>query len=263
MPQYKKYIRAYVRVRVRTFVGSHRTHAPPTTEARSHDSELHGVARVTTNQIMTEAWTAEALAARQTNKAETLRELHTPNPRNQRRLRFMPLAPFCPNFRDMGGLLTADGKHRLRYGVLYRHGRLSETDAEQRGYIDALGIRTFVDFRSDDELKEAEAYASAGARLVPIKMQDPAGAPKRWGRRASVAHPLAWAQVGKPPAVLRLSKGDRPRTKGPLQVAFEENDFAAVPELARSGMPQVKRDVKVIITPDTTLYILCRESLIK
>jgi len=53
----------------------------------------------------------------------------------------MPL-PHCPNFRDMGGLATADGAHQLRYGVLFRHGRLSETDAEERRYVDALTIRT-------------------------------------------------------------------------------------------------------------------------
>ena len=77
-----------------------------------------------------------------------------------------------------------------------------------------------------------------GARLVSIKMQDPAGVPKRWGRRAGVPHPLAWAQVGKPPASLR-SKGGKPRKPSPLQLAFAQNDFTAVPELARNGMPQV------------------------
>ena len=95
-----------------------------------------------------------------------------------------------------------------------------------------------MDFRSDSEIAEAEPYASPGARLVSIKMQDPAGVPKRWGRRAGVPHPLAWAQVGKPPASLR-SKGGKPRKPSPLQLAFEQNDFTAVPELARNGMPQV------------------------
>ena len=185
---------------------------------------------------MTEAWSAEALAARETDIEAKLAALRVPNPRNELRLRHLPL-PRCPNFRDCGGYRTSDSRHQLRFGVLYRHGRLSQTDAEERRYIDALGIKTFVDFRSDDEIAEAEAYASAGARLVAIKMQDPAGVPKRWGRRAGVTHPLAWAQVGRPPAALR--KIVTPRAKTPLQAAFETNDFSGVPDLARNGMPQI------------------------
>ena len=91
---------------------------------------------------MTEAWSAEALARRgAADRERVLAELRVANPGNARRLRHMPL-PHCPNFRDMGGIATADGAHQLRHGVLFRHGRLSETDAEERRYVDALAIRT-------------------------------------------------------------------------------------------------------------------------
>ena len=53
---------------------------------------------------------------------------------NERRMRVLGF-PHCPNFRDLGGYKTADGKAQLRYGQLYRHGRLSELSAHERAHL--------------------------------------------------------------------------------------------------------------------------------
>src|SRR5688500_754674 len=57
------------------------------------------------------------------------------------------------NFRDLGGY-TTDGGHRTRWGVLYRAdglGRLSTSDFDT---IRRLGLRTVIDLRSADEVRE-------------------------------------------------------------------------------------------------------------
>jgi protein-tyrosine phosphatase len=55
------------------------------------------------------------------------------------------------NFRDFGGYITADGR-RVREGKLFRSGVMTSlTEADQQ-FLNELGIRTIVDFRSSEEL---------------------------------------------------------------------------------------------------------------
>lgn len=60
----------------------------------------------------------------------------------------------APNFRDLGGYATSDGRH-VRWGQFYRSDDLSAlTDADLEK-VSALGLRLVCDFRSEAE-KQAE-----------------------------------------------------------------------------------------------------------
>jgi protein-tyrosine phosphatase len=63
--------------------------------------------------------------------------------------RLLPLAGGS-NFRDMGGLFTADGRE-VRRGVLYRSGAMSSLTAADQAYLGDFGFRRVVDLRSTDE----------------------------------------------------------------------------------------------------------------
>lgn len=59
-----------------------------------------------------------------------------------------------PNTRDLGGLLTADGR-RVRRGLLLRSGTLYfATSADCRRLIEGYRLRTVVDLRGEEELAE-------------------------------------------------------------------------------------------------------------
>ena len=64
-------------------------------------------------------------------------------------VRRLPLAG-APNFRDLGGYRTADGRH-LRWGTVYRSGQLSALTEADYKYLAPLGIRLVCDFRVDTE----------------------------------------------------------------------------------------------------------------
>lgn len=78
------------------------------------------------------------------------------------------------NFRDVGGLATADGR-RVRRRVLFRSDALSRlTDADLR-VVSRLGLRTIVDLRSAQErASEPDRVVAAHApRSVHLPMRDP------------------------------------------------------------------------------------------
>lgn len=57
------------------------------------------------------------------------------------------------NFRDMGGYVTKSNKV-VKWGELYRSGHLHNASDEGLKYIDALNIKTIIDFRSSAELQK-------------------------------------------------------------------------------------------------------------
>ena len=57
-----------------------------------------------------------------------------------------------PNFRDLGGYKTIDGK-TVKWGQVYRSGRLPKLTNEDVMRIDSLGIKTVVNFLTQTEIK--------------------------------------------------------------------------------------------------------------
>jgi len=58
-----------------------------------------------------------------------------------------------PNFRDLGGLPTTDGR-TVSWGKIYRSSRLSEFKTKDLQYFKSLNIKAVADFRYDSEIKK-------------------------------------------------------------------------------------------------------------
>jgi protein-tyrosine phosphatase len=56
----------------------------------------------------------------------------------------------APNFRDLGGLVTTDGR-RVKSGLLFRSQSLDRLTAADRARLSTLGVKTIVDLRSNEE----------------------------------------------------------------------------------------------------------------
>ncbi|MEU5284903.1 tyrosine-protein phosphatase [Streptomyces sp. CA-278952] len=84
------------------------------------------------------------------------------------------------NFRDVGGLPTADGR-RTAFGRLYRSGHLAHATAEDAVFLGGLGLHTIFDFRhSADHRLDGYDIELAGVRNVSIPLSDPADGAEFW-----------------------------------------------------------------------------------
>ncbi|MBC7632207.1 tyrosine-protein phosphatase [Aeromicrobium sp.] len=85
-------------------------------------------------------------------------------------LRDVPLG-LLENARDLGGYATADGR-RVRWGRLFRAASLHEADEDTAADWHALGLRTVVDLRRDDERSRRGTVSidlhPAGDRHLPV-----------------------------------------------------------------------------------------------
>ena len=68
------------------------------------------------------------------------------------------------NFRGIGGLSTLDGRTTAG-GLLWRSGHLAGTSEVDRDRLEALGIRTVVDLRTEGDI------AADGTDAVPAGME--------------------------------------------------------------------------------------------
>ncbi|GLW70291.1 protein-tyrosine-phosphatase [Kitasatospora phosalacinea] len=71
----------------------------------------------------------------------------------------------APNFRDLGGYRTADGRW-VELGRVYRSDDLSELTDQDLAKLHRLGIRTVLDLRTPAEQQAAPDRLPAGARSV-------------------------------------------------------------------------------------------------
>jgi len=81
-----------------------------------------------------------------------------------------------PNFRDIGGLPTADGR-RVKWGLIYRSGKLSKLNNSDLDYFANLGIEKVYDFRNNIEVEEdPDRYPEEVAiDYIRLPIGDPAG----------------------------------------------------------------------------------------
>ncbi|CAL9357388.1 hypothetical protein SUDANB6_00595 [Streptomyces sp. enrichment culture] len=84
------------------------------------------------------------------------------------------------NFRDVGGLPTADGR-RVRYGVLFRSGHLAHATEDDAAFLSSLGLHTIFDFRNAaDQRLEGPDVTLPGVRNVNLPLSDPADGAEFW-----------------------------------------------------------------------------------
>ena len=81
----------------------------------------------------------------------------------------------CFNFRDVGGYKAADGSS-VRWGRLFRAGRQERMTSADLERVKALGIRTQIDLRRDDEIAAngPGPLADIGARYLWLPVLPPA-----------------------------------------------------------------------------------------
>ncbi len=73
-----------------------------------------------------------------------------------------------PNFRDLGGYESRDGR-RVKWGTVYRSGELSQLSASDIDKLGELGIKTIVDLRSPQEVSaRGESRTPPGARVEAL-----------------------------------------------------------------------------------------------
>ena len=89
-----------------------------------------------------------------------------------------------PNFRDLGGLPTVDGRV-TRHGVLFRSSALEELSSRDvRLLIDEIGLRTVIDLRSADDRETAQSLLDTPVRYLNLPIS-------RGGPTTSLERPMA------------------------------------------------------------------------
>jgi protein-tyrosine phosphatase len=82
----------------------------------------------------------------------------------------------APNFRDLGGYATTDGRH-VRYGQLFRSGVLSDLTDADVARLSGLAVATVVDLRSDDEVAARPNRLPPGATSFHVPVADVSASP--------------------------------------------------------------------------------------
>lgn len=75
----------------------------------------------------------------------------------------------APNTRDLGGMITADGRE-IRYGLLLRSGDLSALSGNDIKTLEKFGITLIVDLRTETERRGAPDKPISGARMLNLQV---------------------------------------------------------------------------------------------
>lgn len=89
--------------------------------------------------------------------------------------RLLPLQG-ATNFRDLGGYRTTDGK-TVKYGKLFRSDELAGLTPSDISYLQKSGLKTIVDYRTDEEVQKKPDPTITGATYVrnPVFSQSGSG----------------------------------------------------------------------------------------
>jgi protein-tyrosine phosphatase len=82
----------------------------------------------------------------------------------------------APNFRDLGGYATTDGR-RVRHAQLFRSGVLSDLTDADVARLSGLSVATVVDLRSDDEVAARPNRLPPGATSFHVPVADVSASP--------------------------------------------------------------------------------------
>jgi protein-tyrosine phosphatase len=75
-----------------------------------------------------------------------------------------------PNFRDLGGYETEDGRH-VKWGQVFRSGTLHDLTPADIAAVEAIGIKLVCDLRSDSEVEE-EPDQDVAADTIRVAVND-------------------------------------------------------------------------------------------
>lgn len=75
------------------------------------------------------------------------------------------------NFRDLGGYYTSDNR-QLKWGQIFRSGHLSNSNLFDQEKLKGLGIKTIIDFRSENERKDHPYFTNIRKINIPIESGD-------------------------------------------------------------------------------------------
>jgi protein-tyrosine phosphatase len=76
-----------------------------------------------------------------------------------------------PNFRDLGGIITKEGKS-VKWGKIYRSGELNRLTEDDKQYMASMKIDKLIDFRFDEEIDEAPDNIPEGIEVVNLPVKD-------------------------------------------------------------------------------------------
>ncbi len=76
----------------------------------------------------------------------------------------------APNFRDIGGLLSVDGR-AVRAGLIYRSDALDELDADDLVLMAGLGLKVCCDLRSEGERTQRPSRWPPGAAPRTLQLE--------------------------------------------------------------------------------------------
>jgi protein-tyrosine phosphatase len=139
-----------------------------------------------------------------------------------------PLLHSIPNFRDVGGHETRDGR-RVRRGLLYRSVVLDAATTADLQTLAELGVRTVFDLRTASERARRRGLLPPGAAHVPLDLFEDPGE----------SDPLAYFELMEDPvrASIELAGGGAERF-----YLATYRDMVRVPS-ARSGLARLWRDL--------------------
>jgi protein-tyrosine phosphatase len=159
------------------------------------------------------------------------------------------------NFRDVGGLPTADGR-RVRPGVLFRSGHLAHATDGDAAFLAGLGLHTVFDFRNRDDIAlEGPDTALPGTHNLNLPLSDPAEGAGFWHVVRDGDVPALREILGDGKAAERMAGAyrklilERTQEHGRMLAMLSEPDDPAVPALLHcaAGKDRAGTSIAIIL----------------